>query len=105
MAILSDVDETGDLIGGPTSTLETLHLHSADTDALWIHVYDSATAAAVVEGTTEPVLSFRLPAGEDRTWSPFQPFTAGIVIAATQEFSGGATGPGANEVRGCVVIR
>ena len=106
MPVLTDVDETGDLIAGSKdSTLETLHLESTDADDLWVHLYDAATAGEVTEGTDTPKLSFHLPAGTEQTWSPFERFSAGIVIAAMQEFSGAATGPGANEVNGSCVVR
>lgn len=101
----NDLDETGDLVVGCAATLETLHLKSTDSDGLWIHVYDAATAGAVNEGTDPPVASFWLPAGGSETWTLLEPFSRGIVVAAFQEWSGAPTGPGANEVRGTAIYR
>jgi hypothetical protein len=95
-----DLDETGISVKASAGSVLSLHLSSAASGALYVKLYNKATAPTV--GTDTPVLTFRVRAGEDRD-VPIPadgiPFALGIGIGCTTAFADADTGaPGANEM-------
>lgn len=95
------VDVTEDEIKATAGQLYELVLQNLHAAAdRFVKVYDGA-AAAVVVGTTVPVMTFRVKAGETivMKWDKGLAFANGICIAATTALTDADTGaPGANEV-------
>ena len=96
-----DVDESEDEIKGSAGTLYGYYLYNLHaTDKRYIKFYN-APAASVTVGTTEPVLTIPLAAGQGAnvSFSNGVTFSSGICVAATTGVLDNDTGaPGANEV-------
>jgi hypothetical protein len=101
-----DLDETEEEVKATAGQLGGWFLSNLHaTDARFVKFYN-ATAASVVVGTTAPVLTIPLGAGEKANVEFTQgiAFSTAITIAATNALADADTGaPGANEVVGMVL--
>lgn len=100
------------LVKDVVGVLEQLHFKNTHDDALWIHAFDAASADGITPGTDPPVFRWYVPCEADPpdpTAPPFRElpmlrFNHGIVLAAVEEYFGGATGPAEGALRGGVII-
>lgn len=96
---LLDVDETEDEISATAVVLTGYYIANRAAGERHVKLYDGA-AAAVTVGTTVPILTISLAAGQAANLSQIQvPFDNGLCIAATTGVLDNDTGaPGANDI-------
>lgn len=100
---------TPTVVKASLGVLETLHLRNEHDAGLWIHCFDRVSADGIAVGTTPPAIRFFVPSGPNETdppttLVPMLRFRHGIVMAAVEEYSGGATGPSADALRGGAIV-
>lgn len=100
-----DVDETEEEVKASAGTIYAILFTNTATTTRWLKIYN-ATAAAVIVGTTVPVITFGLPGNASDAISGAMPipeggiaFDTAICVAATTGVADADTGaPAANDV-------
>lgn len=71
--------------GSPVIQLISINASNPNTSAVYVQVFDAATAGAVTLGTTAPTFWYAIPAGGVLDKDPVAPyvFASGIVVAVT----------------------
>lgn len=96
-----DLDESEEEVKATAGQVYFLHLQNLHASSARFVKFYNATAASVTVGTSTPLYTFRLAAGETITESIPQglAFSTAITVAATTGIADADTGaPGANEV-------
>lgn len=95
-----DVDESEDAVKATAGMLYALSVFNASAGVRYVKLYDD-TVANVIVGTTAPVATFGVKAGEmfHYNWPQGLAFANAITIAATTGVATADTGaPGANDI-------
>lgn len=75
------------LIQAGATELIFLQIENRDSAKNYLQIFDAASAGAVTLGTTAPNLSLHVPTGESKEFYLNAKLVAGLVVAATTEYS------------------
>jgi hypothetical protein len=106
---IDDLGATPVVVKPDVGVLETLHLKNTHANGLWVHFFDRASADGLVVGETPPDFRWFFPSAPEPedpagTQIPMLRANHGIVLAAVEQYFGGATGPASGALRGGAIV-